>query len=319
MEIKDNDNINSPQINLTEPVLKKKNNFKKKKSNSYLRNNKNSHNQQNSKRNENLPDDEPESTTYSSEPKPIYNELFYLLRQKYTHNTANFFLELEKNLLEIDFHLIQYDGMSLFSYAAIYEKNDIFFTLIDRYSDKMKKEDFEKYIIPTCLNKNIELLSLSINTFNSKFELEPLFLENLFLIMSKSSYRETNNTIILDWIENKISPEQIDKLLTYSIQNKNLSLIDSILKYDNLNKHLKNNFNNFVSILEKIGKRNEIEQKIKIFPAKELIAPLKVTQETIAVEKEVKTYLGDNDEQLKNLNNDFVPNIIVKKKKKVIS
>lgn len=316
MEIKDTSN--DIQTNPVSPDLKKKKNFKKKNFNGHLRNNKNSHNHQHYTKNDNLPkDDEPDSITQST-PQPIYNELFYILRQKYNHNTKEFFVQLEKTLLEIDFHLIQSNGMSLFSYAVLYEKNDIFSNLIEKYSDKIQREDFEKHIIPTSLNKNVELLSLAIKVFNSNFVLESIFINELSVVMSKTSYRETNNKIILDWVGNKLSPEQIDEFWTYCIENKNLSLIDSILKYDKFNKYLKNNFNHFVPMLEKIGKKNEIERKIINFNIEASITHQEVVQEILQTEKEIKTYLSNSDEQLKNLNNDTAPNIIVKKKKKVI-
>ena len=257
--------------------------------------------------------------TETSHPKPIYNELFYLLRQKYSHNTKEFFTELENVLLKIDFNSIQSNSMNLFSYAALYEKNDIFSKLIEKYADKIQQEDFEIYIIPTCLNKNVELLSLSIDVFSSRFTLDTLFVKNLSLTMSRTSYREINNKIILDWIENKINPEQINEFWTYSIENRNLSLIDSMLKYEKLNKHLKNNFNYFLPMLEKIGKKHEIERKIQNFNITSSVTVQKISQVVPLIEKEVKTYLGNSDEQLKNLNNDVSPNIVVKKKRKVIA
>ena len=92
----------------------KKKPFKKKNFNGHLRTN-------NKKEKFVRPqEEENEEDSVISTPKPIFNELFYFLRQKFSYNKTQFFNLLDDVLKVMDIKDIKEGNMTLFSYCAMY-------------------------------------------------------------------------------------------------------------------------------------------------------------------------------------------------------
>lgn len=248
-----------------------------------------------------------------------YNELFYILRQKYTNNTVEFFECLEKNLKEFSFGEMTSNEMSLFSYACLYEKDEILNRLSLEYAQYLKQEDFEKFMIPICLNKNLGLLELVKNIYESHFSnINGQFTSHILECIGSRSYRDDNNHCILSWLEPYSQPQQIHDFWENTFKNKNISLIKCGLEHTTFKNYLKEHFNDFLDQMEKTGHIFTIKRKIQDNIQYSL--PMSSIEESIkqAPVKKEEAYLSDAQEQLKNLSNEVNPTIIIKKKKRVM-
>lgn len=317
----DNSDI-KPAIHNSPENENKKKVFKKKKFNGHLRNNqkkeKSFHNDSN-KEVYHMQDDEPE--VISTTTKPIYNELFYLLRQRFSYNKVAFFQQLENVLSNISFKDIREGDMTLFSYSCLYEKNEIFIDLCEKFSKEIIVSDFENYIIPTCLNKNEEILNNAIDNFDKHVQISKPFIQNLISKMTKTSYRELNNNIILNWIVKHFDDELKFVFWESAFTEKNISLINTALTNNLLKDYLRQNFNKFAEIIDKMGKKIEITNKLSISTEQNVTVKSISTesQPVLNIAEESKTYLSNAEEQLQNLRKEEVDTKIVIKRRKIVA
>ena len=321
---------NQPENSEIQPVtsnLQENNNenkkkpFKKKKFNSHLRNNQKKEKtfqHHSHKENHHMQDDEPENITPSI--KPIYNELFYLLRQKFSYNKVTFFQQLEDVLSKMLFKDIKEGDMTLFSYSCLYEKNEIFINLCEKFPKEIIISDFENYIIPTCLNKNEEILNNAIENFDKHLQINKPFIQNLISKMAKTSYRELNNTIVLNWITKNLDDELKFLFWKSSISEKNISLINTALLNNSLKDYLKQNFNEFIELIDKMGKKFEISNKLNMAPPSIKITSIESEAKPVLnIVEEPKIYLSDKEEQLQNLRKEDVETKVTIKRRKIVA
>ena len=299
--VKENTNTNN------EP---KKKPFKKKKFNGHLRNN--------NKEKFIYPQHEQEDEEASSKPKPVYSELFYLLRQKFSYNRAVFFELLDSVLKVMEFKDIKEGNMTLFSYSVMYEKNEIFLELAQKFPKELNKQDFENYAIPVCLNKNEETLAAVIQVFNKNIILDDSFIQEIIIKMAKISYRDSNNSLMLNWFTPNLTSELSQLFWHSTFTNKNISLASTALSNAVLKTYLKENFQQFVEIVDKMGKKIEITQKLNLTSPCQ-ITTLDTALKTIKVHEEPNIYLGNKNEQIQNLNKEDVTTKITIKKRKVVA
>ena len=299
--VKENTNTNN------EPKRKP---FKKKKFNGHLRNN--------NKEKFIYPKHEQEDEELSSKPKPVYSELFYLLRQKFSYNRVVFFELLDSVLKVMDFKDIKEGNMTLFSYSVMYEKNEIFLELAQKFPKELNKQDFENYAIPVCLNKNEETLAAVIQVFNENIILDHSFIKEIIIKMAKISYRDSNNNLILNWFTPNLTSELSQLFWHSTFTDKNISLASTALSNVVLKSYLKENFQQFIEIVDKIGKKSEIIRKLNLndtYSSTTSDIPLK----TIKLHEDPKIYLGNKDEQIQNLTKEDVITKVTIKRRKVVA
>lgn len=309
---KTNNSVNTDTSvnNQNTEITPKKKPFKKKNFNGHLRSNHN-HKKEKFIR----PNDEDENEIITSAPKPIYNDLFYFLRQKFSYNKDAFF-ELLNNVLKVmDIKDIKEGNMTLFSYSAMYEKNEIFMELVQKYPNELNKQDFENYIIPVCLSKNEETLEIVIDAFNKNITLDSEFIKSLMSKMAKTSYREGNNTLILNWLNDSLTPELNKEFWDCTFNEKNIALTNIALNNIKLKSYLKDNFEQFIDKIERIGKKAEITRKLNLTNFTEKTP--EVSSKIINIQEEPKIYLGDKEEQIQNLIKEDVQTKVTIKRRKI--
>lgn len=289
----------------------KKKPFKKKKFNGHLRTS-------NKKEKFVRPKDE-EDESIPSTPKPIHAELFYLLRQKFSYNKVPFFNLLDDVLNVVDIKDIKEGNMTLFSYSAMYEKNEIFVELAKRFPKEIKKDDFENNIVPVCLNKNEEILQNVIQVFNDHLTLDNQFIKEITNKMAKMSYRELNNNLVLNWLNNSFTPELCHNFWNSTFTDRNISLATTALNNTKLKTYLKDNFNQFIELIDKMGKKFEITQKLNLDTKSSIVESNETPVKTINIHEEPKIYLGDKEEQIKNLTKEDVATKVTIKRRKVVA
>lgn len=306
-EVKTNNSAKGNNTINNEP---KKKHFKKKKFNGHLKNN--------NKEKFIHPSDEQEDDELLSNPKPVYSELFYLLRQKFSYNMTAFFELLDGVLKVIEFKDIKEGNMTLFSYAAMYEKNEIFLKLAQKFPQELNKQDFENYTIPLCLNKNEETLKVVIQVFNKNISLDDSFIKEIMIKMAKISYRDSNNNLMLNWFIPNLTPELSQSFWHSTFTNKNISLVNTALSNSVFKSYLKENFQQFTDIIEKTGKKIEITRKLNLNDPC-TISTLEIPLKTIKLYEEPNIYLGNKEEQIQNLTKEDVTTKVTIKRRKVVS
>ena len=135
--------------------------------------------------------------------------------------------------------------------------------------------------------------------------------------MAKISYRDSNNNLILNWFTPSLTSELSQSFWHSTFTDKNISLTNTALSNAVLKAYLKENFQQFIGIVDKMGKKIEITRKLNLddhYPSETLDIPLK----TIKLHEDPKIYLGNKDEQIQNLTKeDVITKVTIKRRKLV--
>lgn len=245
---------------------------------------------------ENIPEiiEEPVITSRS-----VFHELLYLARQRNAYNHNAFFLELEKVLTVMPFDKIKESNLSLFGFACMYDREIIFQNLCEHYSEFITQEDFES-IVKFCFSKREETLGNLIKVYNERFKPSSEFIKSLFKYMGISSYRENNNIQLLEWVAPYLQEEEYEIFWDTCIEYRNFSLMTTALHVLSIKEHLQKNYNKYIDKFKLIGKEHTMTEDLKKEFRKIKINPVIISNVSILS----KTYLADNKEQLKSLQQD---------------
>lgn len=244
-----------------------------------------------------------------------FHELLYLIRQKNSNNHPAFFLELDNVLKKMSFKEIEESNLSLFGFACLYDREAIFKKMCEKFPEEITQPDLER-TLKICLNKREETITNLLSIYSNKFVPEPDFIEQLFISMSISSYREINNLAILNWIAPFASDSNMETFWNSCIEHRNSSLMLASLQNKKFKEYLSSNLNKFFNGLKLIGRDYSIVRALDKDYEK-----FTTTVESVFIEK--KAYLSNDNEQMQHLKQNMAssieggtkgPTVLVKKK-----
>lgn len=231
--------------------------------------------------------------------RSAFHELLYLIRQKNAYNHNEFFLELEKVLEIMPFTEIKESNLSLFGFACMYDREIIFQKLCQDYSKFIEQEDLES-IMKICFTKREETVGNLIKIYSEKFKPQPEFIKELFTAMSISSYREKNNIQILEWIAPYITEDEYEVFWNKCIEYRNISLINTAMHVLVMKENLQKNLEKYIDGFKLIGREHTIKLALNREYRKITVNPIS----TSPLPSIRKSYLADNNEQLKSIQQD---------------
>lgn len=231
--------------------------------------------------------------------RSAFHELLYLIRQKNAYNHNEFFLELEKVLEIMPFTEIKESNLSLFGFACMYDREIIFQKLCQDYSKFIEQEDLES-IMKICFTKREETVGNLIKIYSDKFKPQPEFIKELFTAMSISSYREKNNIQILEWIAPYITEDEYEVFWNKCIEYRNISLINTAMHVLAMKENLQKNLEKYIDGFKLIGREHTIKLALNREYRKITVNPIS----TSPLPSIRKSYLADNNEQLKSIQQD---------------
>lgn len=231
--------------------------------------------------------------------RSAFHELLYLIRQKNAYNHNEFFLELEKVLEIMPFTEIKESNLSLFGFACMYDREIIFQKLCQDYSKFIEQEDLES-IMKICFTKREETVGNLIKIYSEKFKPQPEFIKELFTAMSISSYREKNNIQILEWIAPYITEDEYEVFWNKCIEYRNISLINTAMHVLAMKENLQKNLEKYIDGFKLIGREHTIKLALNREYRKITVNPIS----TSPLPSIRKSYLADNNEQLKSIQQD---------------
>lgn len=243
--------------------------------------------------------------------------LFNFLQTK-LGNPLAFWKALHKELSLTPFNMIKKDNFDLISYAALFDRFDIFDDLVYHYGNRLESKQFEKYILKLSINKNYNIFKTALSFYNNSHkDINNEFLEDFLSTATKQSYRQDNNKLFLSWITPYLSDSLKNNFWKEVFEFKNLSLLMIGLKHEQLNFYLKENQTIFSESIDKSGRKFEIKKALSSnnfnsFDFNSLLADT----------SDINTFSESLDGNINILNTE-VPNtnipITVKKKRKIVS
>ena len=261
-----------------------------------------------------IEDDILDSNNTSKESNP---HIFYLIRQKYENNLLIFIDQLNQDIKEKQFNDILKNKMDLFSYSCLYEREDILNYLENNYLNNLDYNQFCNNVIPISIKKSPTIISCVINMYEKSFSSEKnsQLISSLIDTICQFSYRFENNELLLDWIAPKMTIKEKQDFWNKCFSYNNVSLINRALEHNILNSFLKENLNIYEQEIEKIGRKNEIMNKLKTS------IKTKIKIQDIKFEENANTtnyYSSCNEERILTIKETQAPSkpqITVKKKR----
>lgn len=246
--------------------------------------------------------------------------LFSHLRQKTGIHPNKFWENLHLTLKEKNFTDIKRADMTLISYAALYESVDIFETLLHQYGNLLPQKEIESSIFKLSTNKNPLILKHTIAYYNKLYHPTEDFIDDFFKVAAKASYREEANKLLISWLSPQMTQQNIKNFWQTCLEHKNICFITLALSDMNLHTYLKTNKDQFEALIIKSGRQYFINDCLN----------RKVQNENILDNNKVPlleqshkapVWLANPEEELKVLkqeDNKVVPEITVRRKRKVI-
>lgn len=186
------------------------------------------------------------------------SQLFSFLRQKTGANPVYFWQLLQELLKEKEFNQIRKSDMSLVSYSALYEVNDVFENLLYEYGTQITQEEFETTVLPLCMSKDTLLLKHGIKFYNQHFQPQEAFIEHFVSKSCKISYREENNKIILQWLTPHMNDTHYGQFWQECLNNHNVIMLECGLGNSLLQGWLKNHYHELEEQISAIGKTHTV-------------------------------------------------------------
>jgi hypothetical protein len=186
------------------------------------------------------------------------SQLFSFLRQKTGANPVYFWQLLQELLKEKEFNQIRKSDMSLVSYSALYEVNDVFENLLYEYGTQITQEEFETTVLPLCMSKDTLLLKHGIKFYNQHFQPQEAFIEHFVSKSCKISYREENNKIILQWLTPHMNEKHYGQFWQECLNNHNVIMLECGLNNSLLQSWLKNHYHELEEQISAIGKTHTV-------------------------------------------------------------
>lgn len=280
--------------------------------------NKNNHRKNNSyNQNKYLPKDDTseieENTNSSYDPFNKENTLFSYIHQKTGFNPSTFWILLNELLAEKELENIKnYGGMSLIPSIILYGKEEIYPKIMELYSSKITKEEFENFLFPLSMNKNPLFMETTISFYDKLYKSDSEFIKKLITQASKMSYRKEPNIILLNWIDKNITENQ-EHFWNSCLIERNVILFEQALNFENLKKYLQKNYIIFETLIEDMGKTHTTKSS---FGKKHTVVELINKDDKIKEEKNNTEALKQDVENLKEEVQGKTE--IIRKRKKVL-
>lgn len=220
------------------------------------------------------------------------NTLFSYIHQKTGFNPTTFWNLLNELLVEKNIEDIKnYGGMNLIPSIILYGKEEIYENIMESYSSKLSKEDFENFLFPLSMNKNPLFIEKTIFYYDKLYQSDDDFIKKLILQASKMSYRKEPNILLLNWLNNNIKNNE-EYFWQNCISERNVILFEQALKFENLHKYLQINYSQFEPLIEEIGKTHTTKNSFgkKYTPVEFENKNDKITHTTSTLNKEVESF-----------------------------
>lgn len=246
-------------------------------------------------------------------------QLLSYIRQRSGFNPQYFLKELDDILLSQSFSDLSSDNSSIISQLVLHSKEEVFPLVLNKYGHYLTKEEFENIIFPYALNKNVVFLQESLPFYIKQYKSSHEFLENLIIKACKTSYRSENNAVLLTFFNKKCLKKQQELFWNSCIENKNIVLFEAALKYKKLHAFLIKNFDKYEDMIISLGKIHTVKKSIGQ-PEYIDLSDDKEEEESIINDIQVKTFLGNHEEQFQSLQKKEVnkPEIVIRKKRKIV-
>lgn len=234
------------------------------------------------------------------------NDLFQYLRQKYNFNETSFWATFEECIKNKSPVELSKDGISLFSYCVIYEKEAVLSKLLNQYGTNLEKNQVEE-LFPLCINKNPELLKEILAFYDTHFKASPEFLQNTINQYAKSSYRQESNAQFCQWIVKTTDIEGQAQFWQALFKANNVVLIDCALNNADLFTCLQKKEKQLHEFINNSNRKNAISQKLMITSVQ-----TSIQEHSPSIEKKRNSPSIETKE-----NSDIIPEVVVKRRRKL--
>lgn len=246
-------------------------------------------------------------------------QLFSYVRQRSGFNPQYFLKELDDILTEKSFFELSSDNSSIISQLVLHSKDEVFSSVLNKYGTHVSKEEFENTIFPYALNKNVIFLQESLPFYIKQYKSSHEFLENLIIKTCKTSYRSENNAVLLAFFNKKCLKKHLELFWNSCIEHKNIVLFEAALKYKKLHTFLVKNFTQYEAPITSLGKIHTVKKSIEQ-PDYIDLSDEKEEEELTVNDIQVKTFLGNHEEQFQSLQKKEInkPEVVIRKKRKIL-
>lgn len=188
------------------------------------------------------------------------NMLYSYIRQLSGFNESKFWELLNDSLQEKKFNELKTERLSLISYIVIYNKEIVYGELLNKFGKEISQEEFEKCLFIFSLSKNSIFIEETIKKYTELFEPNEEFQSFLINNITKFSYRKENNDIILSWLSDIITENNLKLFWDLSLKENNVVLFEQALMEEKFNKYLKQHYHDYKEKIELISKKHITEQ-----------------------------------------------------------
>lgn len=246
-------------------------------------------------------------------------QLLSYIRQRSGFNPQYFLKELDDILLNKSFHDLSSDNSSIISQLVLHSKEEVFPSVLNKYGHYLTKEEFENIIFPYALNKNVAFLQEALPFYIKQYKSTHEFLENLIIKVCKTSYRSENNAVLLTLFNKKCLKKHQELFWNSCIENKNIVLFEAALKYKKLHGFLIKNFEQYEDKITLLGKIHTVKKSIEQ-PEYIDLSDDKEEEDTVINDVQVRTFLGNHEEQFQSLQKKEInkPEVVIRKKRKIV-
>lgn len=242
-----------------------------------------------------------------------------IIRQRTGFMSNTFWAEIDlvqNSELPIDFSK---ESAKILIYSVLFNKEDIYSDLLERYGQYLKPEDFEGNLITYCANKSSYFLDKTIAWHDKLFNKKEILGDLLIKKLSYCSFRQDNNFIWLSWLERNASVEQLDMFWKSAFKYNNVVLIIEALHFKNLSNYLRNNLEEFNQLIEMCPKTHQIQELLRVPDYYIDRANKHLEQDFEHINKQFEVglneHLKEKKESRDEKKNDNSTEVIIKKKK----
>ena len=259
------ENLSNSEKNLSNnQVFEKPNPYKRKTFNNSQKFDKNEYKKPFKHKHKNYKNSYDNSDDYQDSNQPPREEssldqLLYLIRERTGFIPSKFWEKLEtiqSSANPIDFSK---DSNKVISYCVLFNKENIYLDLLEKYGHNLTLADFEGNLIPYCADKSSYFLDKTIIWYNKLFsdknKLATLLIDKLIYC----SFRQENNFIWLSWLDRYASQEIISYFWEAAFKFKNNVLILEGLHFKNLFSFFKENVSLFENGIDHSPQKHQIK------------------------------------------------------------
>lgn len=193
---------------------------------------------------------------------PPVEQVLSLIRQRTGFMASHFWNEMDLVQASDKPINLNEESARILTYAVLFNKEEIYSELFEKYNEYLVPDDFHGHLIPYCSTKSSLFLDKTImwydKLFNDKEKLSNLLIDKLTFC----SFRQENNFIWLSWLEKNSNDEILEKFWQKVFEFHNSVLIMEALNFKNLATYLKNNLERFSSFIDACPKTHQIYSQL---------------------------------------------------------